>query len=80
MKLIFAGTPEFSATILRALIDSEHEIVAVYTQPDRPAGRGRKLTPSPVKVLAEEQGFQIHQPVSLKDEDEQAAIKNFNAD
>ena len=52
MKIIFAGTPEFAVPCLQALLDSEHEICAVYTQPDRPAGRGRKLQPSPVKELA----------------------------
>ncbi|HEY4732079.1 MAG TPA: methionyl-tRNA formyltransferase, partial [Gammaproteobacteria bacterium] len=52
LKIIFAGTPEFAAVTLQALLCSGHEICAVYTQPDRPAGRGRKLTPRPVKRLA----------------------------
>jgi len=53
LKIIFAGTPDFSVPSLQSLIDSPHDLVAVYTQPDRPAGRGRKLTASPVKQLAE---------------------------
>ncbi len=68
MKIIFAGTPDFSATALQALLASEHEVIAVYTQPDRPAGRGRKLTASPVKALALESGIPVFQPISLKDE------------
>ncbi|HBP77364.1 MAG TPA: methionyl-tRNA formyltransferase, partial [Halomonas sp.] len=51
LRVVFAGTPDFAASSLAAVLDSEHEVVAVYTQPDRPAGRGRKLTPSPVKQL-----------------------------
>jgi methionyl-tRNA formyltransferase len=66
MKLIFAGTPEFSAIILNALINTSHEIVAVYTQPDRPAGRGRKLQESPVKQLALKHQFPVFQPEKLK--------------
>ena len=52
LKVIFAGTPDFAAQHLLALLDSKHDVVAVYTQPDRPAGRGKKLTASPVKSLA----------------------------
>lgn len=80
MKVIFAGTPEFAAIALEKLIASSHEIVAVYTQPDRPAGRGLKLTPSPVKVLAQLHHLPLFQPVSLKEESEQTRLKNFNAD
>jgi len=57
LRIVFAGTPDFSVPPLKALLDSGHEVVAVYTQPDRPAGRGRKLTPSPVKQLALERGI-----------------------
>lgn len=78
LKVIFAGTPEFAVSALQALIESPHEIVAVYTQPDRPAGRGLKLTPSPVKVLAQEQGLKLLQPATLKGEED--AIKFLNAD
>ncbi|MEW6646637.1 MAG: methionyl-tRNA formyltransferase [Pseudomonadota bacterium] len=67
MKIVFAGTPEFAAVALRALLTSRHQVIAAYTQPDRPAGRGRKLTPSPVKALALEHGVPVYQPLSLKD-------------
>ncbi len=80
LKIIYAGTPEFAATALATLLQSEHEVVAVYTQPDRPAGRGRKLTPSPVKALAVEHGLPVHQPLSLKDEQEQATLAAYGAD
>jgi len=66
VNLIFAGTPEFAATALQALIDAGHHIVAVYTQPDRPSGRGQKLTPSAVKALALEHNLPVYQPVHLK--------------
>ncbi len=80
MKIIFAGTPEFAAVSLTALIDSNHEVVAVLTQPDRPAGRGRKLTPSPVKVVAIEHEIEVHQPRSLKNQTAQELIESFAAD
>ncbi|MBE9515389.1 MAG: methionyl-tRNA formyltransferase [Proteobacteria bacterium] len=66
MRIVFAGTPDFSVPPLRALIEAGHEVIAVYSQPDRPAGRGRKLKPSPVKQLALEQGLPVYQPDSLK--------------
>ena len=66
MKIIFAGTPHFAVPSLQALIDSGHEVCAVYTQPDRPAGRGQKLTPSPVKLLAQQAGIPVHQPENFK--------------
>ena len=80
MKVLFAGTPEFAAKSLAALIDSDHEIMAVLTQPDRPAGRGRKLTPSPVKQLALEHDIEVHQPTSLKNQAARDLIKSFAAD
>ncbi len=80
LKVIFAGTPEFAAQALQALLDSEHQVVAVYTQPDRPAGRGRKLTPSPVKLLALEHGIDLYQPQTLKNETVQQGLKELNAD
>jgi methionyl-tRNA formyltransferase len=67
LRIIFAGTPEFSVPPLRALLNSEHQVVAVYTQPDRPAGRGRKLTPGPVKELALQAGIPVEQPLNFKD-------------
>ena len=67
MRIIYAGSPDFAVPALRALIDSPHEIMAVMTQPDRPAGRGRKLTPPPVKVCAREHNLPVLQPESLRD-------------
>lgn len=66
MKIVFAGTPEFAVPTLQTLIDSPHEVVAAYTQPDRPAGRGRKLTASPVKDLALTAGIPVAQPENFK--------------
>ncbi|RRQ21836.1 methionyl-tRNA formyltransferase [Thiohalobacter thiocyanaticus] len=66
MRLVFAGTPEFSVPPLQTLIDSDHEVVAVYTQPDRPAGRGRRLQAGPVKALALDHGLPVEQPTRLK--------------
>nr|WP_207951508.1 methionyl-tRNA formyltransferase [Providencia rettgeri] len=80
MKIIFAGTPDFAAKHLAALLDTRHQIVGVLTRHDKPAGRGKKLTPSPVKVLAEEHQIPVFQPVSLKDSENQQWIKNQNAD
>ncbi|ABZ74602.1 methionyl-tRNA formyltransferase [Shewanella halifaxensis HAW-EB4] len=80
LNVIFAGTPDFAARHLQALIDSEHNVIAVYTQPDRPAGRGKKLQASPVKALALENGIAVFQPKSLRDEDAQAELTALNAD
>lgn len=80
MKLIFAGTPEFAVFALEALTQSKHDIVAVYTQPDKPSGRGLKLTASPVKNFATQHQLPIYQPASLKLEDEQKTLAAFNAD
>jgi methionyl-tRNA formyltransferase len=79
LKIIFAGTPDFAATHLQALI-RQHDIVAVYTQPDRPAGRGKKLTASPVKLLAAQNNLDIYQPQSLKDAEQQAILARLKAD
>ncbi len=80
MRIIFAGTPDFAVPCLQALIDSEHEVCAVYTQPDRPAGRGRKLTPSPVKELALTADIPVYQPETLKRAEDVAQLKAFEAD
>lgn len=80
LRIIFAGTPDFSVAPLQALLDSEHEVIAVYTQPDRPAGRGRKLTASPVKQLALQHDIPVYQPLTLKDEEAQAQVAALNAD
>lgn len=80
LKVIFAGTPDFAAQHLAALLDSKHDVVAVYTQPDRPAGRGKKLTASPVKVLGEEHSIPVYQPASLKQDAAQQELAAIEAD
>lgn len=80
MKIIFAGTPVFAERHLRALLESEHDICAVYTQPDRPAGRGKKLKPSAVKAVALEHEIPVYQPTNLKTGDAQAQLAELNAD
>ncbi len=80
MKIIFAGTPEFAVPTLQMLLDSKHEICAVYTQPDRPSGRGRKLHQSPVKELALNAGIPVFQPLTMKTDEDLQQITSFNAD
>jgi len=81
LRVIFMGTPDFAAATLRAVSDAGHQILAVYTQPPRPAGRrGLELTKSPVHRLAEEMGLDVRTPRSLKGEDEQAAFRALDAD
>jgi methionyl-tRNA formyltransferase len=80
MKLIFAGTPEFAAQALAAIVDAGHEVTLVLTQPDRPAGRGMALQPSPVKKFALEKGLPIFQPLSLKDAEAQARVAEAQAE
>ncbi|UYG07329.1 methionyl-tRNA formyltransferase [Halomonas sp. M4R1S46] len=80
LRVIFAGTPDFAAESLASLLASPHHVVAVYTQPDRPAGRGRKLTPSPVKALALEHDLPVHQPASLRTPEAQAELADLDAD
>ncbi len=79
LKIIFAGTPEFAAASLRALLDSQHQVIAAYTQPDRPAGRGQSLRKSPVKKIALKASIPIYQPKSFN-EDECLILNNLNAD
>lgn len=74
LRIVFAGTPDFAAEHLAALLSSRHQVIAVYSQPDRPAGRGQKLTPSPVKRLALEHGLPVYQPQSLRDPEAQAEL------
>ena len=74
MRIVFAGTPEFAAEHLKAMLASEHEVIAVYTQPDRPAGRGQKLMPSPVKQLALDAGIAVRQPPTLRAAEAQAEL------
>ncbi len=80
LRIIFAGTPDFAARHLDALLSSEHQVVGVFTQPDRPAGRGKKLMPSPVKVLAEEKGIPVYQPASLRPQGNQQLVADLRAD
>jgi len=80
LRIIFAGTPDFAARHLDALLSSGHQVVGVFTQPDRPAGRGKKLMPSPVKVQAEEHGIAVFQPSSLRPQENQQLVADLNAD
>lgn len=80
LKIIFAGTAEFAVPSLQALVKSTHQVAAVYTQPDRPAGRGRHLHPSPVKQFAQSQSIPVMQPRTLKSTTAQATLRDFNAD
>ncbi|MFL2751380.1 MAG: methionyl-tRNA formyltransferase [Dehalococcoidia bacterium] len=67
MRLIFMGSPKFALPVLKNLIDSRHDLVGVYTQPDKPSGRGRKMNSPAVKLFAKDLGFDVYQPSSLKD-------------
>src|ERR1700693_6586760 len=80
MRIAFAGTPEFAVPALRALAESPHQLVGVLTQPDRPAGRGRELKPSPVKQLATRLRVPIAQPAGLKSADERAPLEHWACD
>ena len=80
LRIVFAGTPDFAARHLAALLSSEHEVIAVYTQPDRPAGRGKKLTASPVKNIALENNIPVYQPVNFKSDETKQELANLNAD
>lgn len=80
MRIIFAGTPEFAVPSLRALLQSKHDICAVYTQPDRPSGRGRKVQPGPVKALAESARIPVRQPLTLKTAEETQALAELQPD
>lgn len=80
MNIVYAGTPDFAVPALQSLIHSEHHVVAVYTQPDRPAGRGRKVQFGPVKQVAIEAGIPVEQPLSLKDDEAQQTLANYKPD
>jgi methionyl-tRNA formyltransferase len=80
LRIIFAGTPDFAARHLDALLTSHHDVVGVFTQPDRPAGRGNKLTASPVKMLAESHQIPVFQPKSLRPAESQELIRALDAD
>jgi len=80
LNIIFAGTPEFAAEHLKALIGSRHKVIAVYSQPDRPAGRGKKLTASPVKEVALAHNIHVYQPLNFKSEEAKSELAALNAD
>ncbi|SBS30833.1 Methionyl-tRNA formyltransferase [Marinomonas aquimarina] len=84
LRIVFAGTPDFAAASLQAVLDhadqNHYEVIAVYTQPDRPAGRGQKLVASPVKQLALEHDIPVYQPLNFKDETDRQALADLNAD
>ncbi len=80
LRVIYAGTPDFAVPALAALIESGHEVVAVYTQPDRPAGRGRKVQLSPVKQVALDANIPVEQPVNFREEHDRQTLADYNAD
>ena len=80
LKIIFAGTPTFAAVALQALLDSPHQVIAVYTQPDRPAGRGRQVTASPVKQLALQKKLAVYQPENFHAPEDQTLLAEMQAD
>jgi methionyl-tRNA formyltransferase len=80
LNIIFAGTPDFAAKHLAALINSEHKVIAVYCPPDKPAGRGKKLTACATKQLAIEHNIVVEQPVNFKNEQDQQHLAQYNAD
>ncbi len=80
MRVAFMGTPDFAVPTLKALIDAGHEIVGVYSQPPAPAGRGKKLRPSPVHAFAESHGLAVFTPKSMRDADAQAELAGLSAD
>ncbi len=80
MRIAFLGTPEFAVPSLQALIESTHHVVAVFTQPDRPAGRGQRLHPPPVKILAGDAGIPVYQPERIRNEENRAVIEGLGID
>ena len=80
MKILFMGTPDFAVPCLDILIKSEYEVCGVVTQPDKPQGRGHKLTPPPVKRLATENGIEVFQPETLKDFAFKPELERLNPD
>ena len=80
LKIIFAGTPDFAAKHLAALIESEHQVIATYCPPDKPAGRGKKLTACPTKILAQEHNIPVYQPVNFKEHADKQQLAALGAD
>ena len=79
-RIVYAGTPDFAVPALVSLIDAGSNVVAVYTQPDRRAGRGRKMRPSPVKTLALEHSIAVEQPHSMRDSEQYALLQSYRPD
>jgi methionyl-tRNA formyltransferase len=80
MRVVFLGTPEIAVPPLQHLLNYSYDVAAVFTQPDRPSGRGHKLTPSPVKVFAEREGIQVHQPEKIVQEENRMMIEDLRPD
>ena len=80
MKIVFMGTPDFAVGTLHALVESEHEILAVVTQPDKPKGRGKALQPTPVKEEALRYDIPVYQPKRVREEEFQAVLRGLNPD
>ena len=80
LRIVFAGTPEFAAAHLRGVLASAHTVVGVYTQPDRPAGRGRKLVPGPVKQVALAENIPVYQPTSLRNDEQVRSLQELRPD
>src|SRR5215213_6119668 len=80
MRLVFMGTPQAAVPTLRRCLEDGHEVAAVWTQPDRPAGRGNRLHQPPVKEFAVEHGLTVHQPVKIRTEEALAAFSSYDAD
>ena len=78
MRILFMGTPDYALASLRALVESEDEIVGVLTQPDKPKGRGYALLPPPIKVFATEAGLDVYQPTTLRDEEFAALLEKLD--
>ena len=80
LRLVFMGSSDFSVSVLAALLEAGHEVVCVYSQPPRPAGRGQKEQPAPVHVYAQEKGIPVYTPASLKNSEEKASFAALNTD
>ncbi len=80
MRIVFLGTPDFAVPALRMLLENAYEVAAVFTQPDRPAGRGHKLHPSPVKVLAQSRGIPVFQPEKIRNEENRPVLEGLSPD
>jgi methionyl-tRNA formyltransferase len=80
MRVLFLGTPDFAVPSLRALLSSNYEVAAVFTQPDRPSGRGRHVQPPPIKEVARESGIPVFQPAKIRDEASRPTIESFHPD